>query len=116
MRVLLDENLPHRLRNGLTTHELVTVRYQGWSGLKNGALLRAAEEAGFQVFLTGDQTVSHEQNFAIRQIAVVVLSAIEWHIICHSLQAVQAAIDAAAPGSLQVIEVGTFSRKPPRAS
>lgn len=69
-----------------------------------------------QVFLTGDQTVYYEQNLAIRQIAVVVLSAIEWHIIRHSLQTVEAAIDRAAAGSLQVIEVGTFSRKPPRSS
>ncbi|MDX1981916.1 MAG: hypothetical protein SFV51_16720, partial [Bryobacteraceae bacterium] len=88
-----------------------TVRYQGWSGLKNGELLRAAEKAGLQVYLTGDQTVSYEQNLTVQQIALVVLSAIEWHIIRHSLQSVQAAIDAAAPGSLQWIEAGTFSRK-----
>lgn len=115
MKVLLDENLPHRLRNALTSHEVFTVRFQGWSGLKNGELLRTAESAGFQVFVTGDQTVSYEQNLALRQITVVVLSAIEWHIIRHSLPAVQAAVDSAVPGSLQLIEVGTFNRKPPRS-
>ena len=60
MKVLLDENLPHRLRNHLGSHDVFTVRYQGWSGLKNGELLRAAENDGFDVFLTGDQTLSYE--------------------------------------------------------
>lgn len=114
MKVLLDENLPHRLRNHLGSHEVFTVRYQGWSGLENGELLRTAENDGFEVFLTGDQTMSYEQTLTGRQIAVVVLSAIEWHIIRHSLLTIQAAIDAAAPGSHQAIECGGFNRKLPR--
>ena len=113
MKVLLDENLPHRLRNHLVGHEVFTVHYQGWSGLKNGDLLRTAENDGFEVFLTGDQTLSYETNPTGRQIAVVVLSAIEWHIIRHSLLAIQAAIDATAPGSHQAIECGVFNRKVP---
>lgn len=47
MKVLLDENLPHRLRNAIAAHEVFTVRYQGW-------LLRTAERGGFELF--------HEQN------------------------------------------------------
>ncbi len=114
MKVLLDENLPHRLKNHLGSHEAFTVRYQGWSGLENGELLRTAENDGFEVFLTGDQTMSYEQNLTGRQIAVVVLSAIEWHIIRHSLLTIQTAIDAAAPGSHQAIDCGVFIRKLPR--
>jgi predicted nuclease of predicted toxin-antitoxin system len=114
VKVLLDENLPHRLRNALSNHEVFTVRFLGWSGLKNGALLSAAENGGFQVFLTGDQTVSYEQNLSDRQIAVVVLSAIEWHLIRHGLPAIQAAVNVAAAGSLQMIDVGTFRRRPSR--
>ncbi len=114
MKVLLDENLPHRLRNHLGNHEVFTVRYQGLAGLKNGELLRTAESDGFEVFLTGDQTMSYEENLAGRQIAVVALSAIEWHVIRHGLLTVQAAIDAATPGSYQAIDCGVFSRKLPR--
>ena len=58
MKVLLDENLAHRLRNNLGAHEVFTVGYRGWAGLKNGELLRIAEENGIEVFLTGDQTLS----------------------------------------------------------
>jgi hypothetical protein len=34
----------------------------GWASLKNGELLRAAEENGIDVLLTGDGTLSYEQN------------------------------------------------------
>jgi hypothetical protein len=57
VKVLLDENLRHRLRHRLGSHEAFTVSYMGWSGLKNGELLKAAEEGGFEVFITGDQTL-----------------------------------------------------------
>lgn len=112
MKVLLDENLPHRLRKHLGTNDVFTVRYQGWSGLRNGELLRTAETDGFEVFLTGDQTLLDEQNLTDRRIAVVVLSAIEWHIIRSSLLTIQSAIDAAGPGSYQTVQCGVFSRKP----
>ena len=49
MRVLLDHNLPHKLRTNLGTpgkHEFVTASYMRWGDLKNGELLRAAEERG----------------------------------------------------------------------
>ena len=42
MRVLLDENLPHDLIAELTGHDVVTVQGVGWSGVKNGDLLRRA--------------------------------------------------------------------------
>jgi hypothetical protein len=54
VKVLLDENLDHRLRKNLGSHLVVTASYQGWDGLKNGALLQAAEDDGFDVLVTGD--------------------------------------------------------------
>ena len=73
MRVLLDEQLPRQLAPVLTGHEVRTVQQQSWAGLKNGALLDAAEAAGFSVLLTGDQNLQFQQNLAKRQIGVVVL-------------------------------------------
>ena len=71
MKVLLDENLAHRLRKNLGAHEVFTVSFKGWSGLKNGELLRTAESDGIEVFLTGDQTLSHEQNLQGRIVAIL---------------------------------------------
>lgn len=58
VKVLLDENLAHRLRKNLGVHEVLTVGFRGWAGLKNGELLRTAEENSIEVFLTGDKSLS----------------------------------------------------------
>jgi hypothetical protein len=57
---LLDANLAHRLRKSLGAHKIFTVSHKGWAGLKNGELLRTAENAGIKIFLTGDQTLTDE--------------------------------------------------------
>ena len=111
MRVLLDENLDHALRKLLGTHDVVTAAYMGWAGLKNGELLRAAEEDGIDVLLTGDQTLSLEQNLSGLHLAVVALSAVQLPIIKTSLSAIIEAIDHANPGSFQAVECGAFNRK-----
>jgi hypothetical protein len=111
VKVLLDENLDHALRTLLGHREVVTVAYMGWAGLKNGELLRAAEDNGIDVLLTGDQTLTYEQNLAGRRLAVVALSAIKLPIIKHYLAEIIAALDNAAPGSFQSVECGTFHRK-----
>ena len=111
MKVLLDENLAHRLRTNLGAHEVLTVSFKGWAGLKNGELLRIAEENGIEVFLSGDQTLSHEQNLTGRAIAIVALSSVEWDILKNHLSLIIAAIDSALPGTFQAVDCGTFTRK-----
>ncbi len=111
MKVLLDENLDHRLRRSLGAHDVFTAAYKGWAGLKNGKLLNAAEDDGFDVLLTGDQTLYKEQNLTGRRLALVVMSSVEWQIVKHHLQAIIAAIDLATPGSFQLVDCGTFTRK-----
>ncbi len=83
----------------------------GWDGFKNGRLLHAAEEDGFDVLVTGDQTLSYEQNLTGRRLAVVVLSTVEWRIVTNFLTKIVAALDGAVPGSLQTVDCGRFSRK-----
>src|ERR1700730_5027024 len=43
----------------------------GWQGLDNGAMLDAAELAGFDLLLTCDQTVPYQQNFTGRRPAAL---------------------------------------------
>ena len=70
MRVLLDENLDWRLRRSFDAgHEVVTVRYRGWSGKTNGELLRAAA-AEFDVFVTLDLNLEYQQNVRALDLAV----------------------------------------------
>lgn len=84
---------------------------KGWAGLKNGELLRTSENDGIDVFLTGDQTLTYEQNLTARAIAIVALSSVEWEILKHHLPLIVAAIDNALPGSFQAVDCGTFTRK-----
>lgn len=75
MRLLLDENLPKRLKRELSAHEVYTVRDKGWNGLKNGDLLKQMLAHGFDALLTFDKNLQHQQNFSKYTIAVFVLTA-----------------------------------------
>ena len=75
MRVLLDEQLPRQLALLLVGHEVQTVPQVGWAGLTNGELLRRAEAAGFDLFLTADQNLEFQQNLPQSGLCVVVVTA-----------------------------------------
>jgi hypothetical protein len=114
VRVLIDHNLPHKLRASLGTlgeHDIVTASYMGWSDLKNGELLRAAEENGIDVFVMGDQSLVYEQNLTGHRPAILALSTNNWPIVKNHVPQILAAIDSALAGSFQTVDCGTFSRK-----
>ncbi len=75
MRLLLDECVPKKLKNELPGHEVSTVPEMGWAGVKNGSLLRQAAER-FDVLITTDQNVEHQQNLSEFDLAVLVLIAL----------------------------------------
>jgi hypothetical protein len=106
MKIVLDESVPQKLRLLIEGgHTVVTAWYQGWSGLKNGALLDAAEQAGFDLFITADQELSYQQNLTGRKMALVVLSTNNWSFIKAHIGGIMAAIDAAAPGSYTEVKI-----------
>ena len=74
-RVLLDESVPHDLLLHLTGFDAATVQARGWSGMKNGVLLRTAREAGFQALVTVDRRLEYQQNIPKSGLALLVLQA-----------------------------------------
>ena len=74
MRVLLDECVPRALREQLPGHEVKTVAESGWSGVKNGELLRLAAQR-YDVLITVDRNLEYQQNFLGAEIAVIVIHA-----------------------------------------
>ena len=56
MRLLFDHNVPAPLRRLLTRYEIKLAGELCWHELTNGELLAAAEQAGFELLLTADQT------------------------------------------------------------
>ena len=73
MRILFDKGTPRPLRRRLFGHDVETSVERGWDTLANGVLMDRAEEAGFEVLITTDQSIRYQQNMSNRQIAVVVL-------------------------------------------
>lgn len=75
MRILIDECVPRRLRRELTGHDVHNVPDMSWSGKKNGELLQLMAGQNFEVLLTVDQNLRHQQNLKAAGIAVLVLVA-----------------------------------------
>lgn len=75
MRLLLDENLPKRLKLDFAEFEVFTVRDKGWNGIKNGDLLQLMIQESFDALLTFDKNLQYQQNFSKYTITVLVLSA-----------------------------------------
>lgn len=75
MKLLLDENLPKKLKLDFTEHEIYTVTDKGWNGVKNGELLKLLVKENFDALLTFDKNLQHQQNFKNYTVKVIVLSA-----------------------------------------
>ena len=76
MKLLLDENLPRKLIRDLEGHEAYTVAQMGWSGKSNGDLLAAMLQTEFDVLLTADKNLQHQQNFERYTIPVLVFNSL----------------------------------------
>ena len=74
MKLLLDECIDRRLARELPGHLVRTVPQMGWATIKNGRLLRLAEQE-FDVFVTVDRNLSFQQNLPKFVLAVAVLRA-----------------------------------------
>jgi hypothetical protein len=105
VRVLFDQGTPAPLRHLLLAHEVSTAYEQGWSTLKNGELLAAAEGQGFQVLVTTDTNLKYQQNLKSRSIAIVVLSTTSWPRIRNAAGIILAAVNDAAQGTYAEVPV-----------
>ena len=76
MKLLLDENLPIKLKRYFTDQHVVhTVRELGWSGKKNGDLLTLIERNGFDGLVTIDKNLRHQQNLSRFDVKILILNA-----------------------------------------
>lgn len=75
MKLLLDENLPKRLKEHFQYQEIYTARDMNWNGVKNGALLKLMIENQFNALITFDKNLQFQQNFAKYTLPIIVLNA-----------------------------------------
>ena len=90
MRILFDQGTPVPLKEYLIGHSVETVFELGWSSLENGALLTQAEKS-FDLLITTDQQLRHQQNLAGRKLGVLVLMTTSWpRIRVHAQRVIEA--------------------------
>ena len=105
MKILFDNSTPAPLAFSLQPHQVVRSGHLGWQSLEDGVLLDAAERDGFQVFVTCDQNIPRQQNFASRKIAVLVLSSNSWPIIRPVATKIANMVDFLQRGQVRRIDV-----------
>lgn len=106
MRLLLDECIDEGLRRHFAGHDCQTCRYAGLTGLANGALLAAADRAGFAALITVDRNMPAQQSLRGRSISLLVLRARTTNLedLLVLMPEVLDALDNLAPGD--VVRIG----------
>ncbi len=84
---------------------VVEAMARGWDHLSNGELLKAAEEAGFDVLLTTDKNIRYQQNLKGHRLAIVVLGNPQRPAVERCTDRIVAALSAATPGSYFEVEI-----------
>jgi predicted nuclease of predicted toxin-antitoxin system len=105
MRILFDHGTPRSIARWLGGHTIEEAMARGWDRLDNGALLDAAEEAGFDVLLSTDKNIQYQQNLRGRRIAIVVLGNPQRPAVHRYIDRVIAAVNAATPGSFTEVDI-----------
>lgn len=105
MRILLDECIPRKFKNSFPGHDCSTVPENKYAGKRNGELLRLAETAGFEVFITLDRGLEYQQNLQGRKIAIVFLRARSSRLadLVPLVSEVRKVIDSIRPGGLVTV-------------
>lgn len=106
MLVLFDNGTPRTLARFLIDQHTVTeARSRGWAELENGELSSAAEAADFEVLVTTDKNLRHQQNLSARRIGVVALGKGRWTLIEPHVAEVVAAVNASRPGTFVEVDI-----------
>jgi hypothetical protein len=102
MKILLDECLPLDFRHSFPNHETHTAQWAGLKGKANGELLLAAELAGYDVLLTLDQGIPHQQPIADLMVGIVVIRSATSQIedLLPLVDAILTALPSIQPGQI----------------
>ena len=74
MKILLDECITKKIKKHLLNLDVTTVSETGWSGIKNGKLMKLCIEHQIDIFLTIDKNIMYQQNLSNLEITIVILN------------------------------------------
>ena len=103
--ILFDQGTPVPLRRHLPEHSVDTASELGWSTLRNGALLDRAEQNGYDLLITTDQSIPYQQSLIGRRIGVLILRPNSWPRIRLRIDTIQASIGEVEPGTAKHVTV-----------
>jgi hypothetical protein len=92
MKILLDECVPKIVKKRLPQFDISTVQEMNWSGVKNGELIELAE-INFDVFISSDQNLKHQQNLKSRTLAFIILPSNQVPIVESLLPQIELALN-----------------------
>ena len=102
--MLFDQGTPAPLRDHLPEHCVDTLAAKGWSDRDNGGCSTLLERDGYEILVTTDQNLRHQQNLTGRRIGIVVVLSTAWPTvrlrardIRHAIAAVRAGEDREVP-------------------
>ncbi|MEM6647607.1 MAG: DUF5615 family PIN-like protein [Bacteroidota bacterium] len=102
MRVLLDENVPRKLKRAFGAgYDVITVQERGWSGVLNGDLLRRAD-IEFDAFVTLDRGIAYQQDRSNLTIRIVIIRSFSNKLddLLPLVPSIQSVLERLAPGAL----------------
>ena len=86
-------------------HQVTFADEIGWNRFTNGKLLSLAEQRGFDVLVTRDQSIPYQQNFTDRKIALIVLSTNHWPTMRPAAARIATAVDFAQRAQVIRVEI-----------
>lgn len=89
----------------MSGHLIDTAAEIGWEALSNGFLLNEAERNDYEVFITADQSIRHQQNLTRRRIAVLALMDNLWPNVRQRVADIREAVDGLQPGEYRELEI-----------
>ena len=104
MKIIFDQGVPRPLRKHLN-HTVVTAEEADLDQVPNGELIRRSAAAGFDVVVTNDKNLKHQQNLIGHRIAIVVLLHNDWPSVQPSVHLVIEAIDSCEPGDYVEVQI-----------
>ena len=109
MKVLFDHCTPAPLRRHLIGHSIDTAYELGWETLRNGALLHLAEQHGYEMLVTTDQSIRHQQNLSDRKIGLLLLLSNSWPRIRLHIESIQNELNGMRPGEFKELSIPSSS-------
>ena len=105
MKILLDHDLPKRLRLLFKGHLALTARQMSWEALSNGRLIAVAEAQQFDILVTADKKMFGQQSHLDRKIGLIVLSTSLMIHLEPGFPLILAAVQRSAPGGFEAVEI-----------